>query len=167
VEFLTWLENSGLGTWVRESPSVWAYTGLISFHAFGLAFVVGLSWMIALRVLGVAPGLPLAPMEKFFPLIWFAFWVNAASGAVLLISNAAKDLTNPVFFTKIAFVVFGVVTLRLLKNEVFRDPAGLKTTAATTKAKIVAVALLASWAGAIVAGRLVEYPVLFGLDRLR
>ena len=83
MDFLVWLENSALGTWVRESTSVWAYSGLISFHAFGLAFVVGLSWMIALRVLGFAPSLPLAPMEKLFPAIWIAFWVNAVSGIAL------------------------------------------------------------------------------------
>lgn len=211
MQFLTWLENSGLGTWVRESPSIWAYSGLISFHAFGLAFVVGLSWMIALRVLGVTPGMPLAPMEKLFPVIWIAFWVNAVSGIALVTGSATKDLTNPVFFTKMAFVVLGIVTVRLLENEVFRDRASLDTTPAerrsttdkpmrhaaafggranldmtsvavldppvavldatpvrtlhrplTTKAKILAAASLAFWAGAIVAGRLVEYPVLFG-----
>jgi len=211
VEFLVWLENSGLGVWVRESPSVWGYSGLISFHAFGLAFVVGLSWMIALQVLGFAPGLPVAPMEKVFPVIWIAFWVNAVSGIVLLTGSATKDLTNPVFLTKMAFVVLGIATVRWLKNEVFRDRASMDTTPGerrgtmdkpghhagayrgrtnldmtdvavldppvavldatpvqtldlplTTKAKILAAASLACWAGAIVAGRLVEYPVLFG-----
>ena len=157
MDFLVWLENSGLGTWVRESPSLWAYSGLISFHAFGLAFVVGLSWMIALRVLGFAPGLPLAPLEKLFPVIWIAFWVNAVSGIALVTGSATKDLTNPVFFTKMGFVVLGIVTVRLLKNEVFRS--------LTTKARILAAASLAFWAGAIVAGRLVEYPVLFGLEK--
>ncbi len=163
MELLTWVENSALGTWVRESPSAWAYSGLISFHAFGLAFVVGLSWAIALRILGFAPGLPLAPMEKLFPVIWIAFWVNAVSGALLVTGTATKDLTNPVFFTKMTFVVLGVVTVRLLKNQVFRDPASLNTRAAAQKARILAAASLACWAGAIVAGRLVEYPVLFGL----
>ena len=165
MDFLVWLENSGLCTWVRESPSVWAYSGLISFHAFGLAFVVGLSWMIALRVLGFAPGLPLAPMEKLFPVIWIAFWVNAVSGIALVTGSATKDLSNPVFFTKMACVVLGIVTVRLLKIDVFRDRASLNTSPAPQKAKILAAASLAFWAGAIVAGRLVEYPVLFGLEK--
>jgi hypothetical protein len=160
-----WVENSGLGTWVRESPSVWAYSGLISFHAFGLAFVVGLSWAIDLRILGFAPQLPLAPMEKLFPIIWIGFWVNAVSGVALVTGTATADLTNPVFFTKMAFVVLGAVTVRLVRIQVFRDPVSLHSSPAPKKARMLATASLACWAGAIVAGRLVEYPVLFGLDR--
>ena len=161
MEALVWLENSSLGTWVRESPSLFAYSGLISLHAFGLAFAAGVSAAIALRILGVAPGLPLAPMEKLFPIIWIAFWVNAVSGALLLTSSATTDLTNPVFFTKMAFVVLAIATVRLLKHQVFRDPARLKTRPAPQRARILAAASLVCWMGAIVAGRLVEYPVLF------
>lgn len=164
MEALVWLENSSLGTWVRESPSLWAYSGLISLHAFGLAFAAGVSAAIALRILGVAPGLPLAPMEKLFPIIWIAFWVNAVSGALLLTGSATTDLTNPVFFTKMAFVVLAIVTVRLLKHQVFRDPARLSTRPAPQRARILAAASLACWMGAIVAGRPVEYPVLFRLS---
>lgn len=164
MEALVWLENSGLGTWVRESPSLFAYSGLISLHAFGIAFAAGVSAAIALRILGVAPGLPLAPMEKLFPTIWIAFWVNAVSGALLLTSSATTDLTNPVFFIKMAFVVLAITTVRLVKHRVFREPAKLNTSPAPKKARMLAVATLACWTGAIVAGRLVEYPVLFGLN---
>jgi hypothetical protein len=161
METLVWLENSGLGTWVRESPSMFAYSGLISLHAFGLAFAAGVSAAIALRILGVAPGLPLAPMEKLFPIIWMAFWVNAASGALLLTASATMDLTNPVFFIKMAFVVLAIVAVWLLKHQVFRDPARLSTSPAPQRARLLAAATLVCWTGAIVAGRLVEYPVLF------
>ena len=164
METLVWLENSGLGTWVRESPSLFAYSGLISLHAFGLAFAAGVSAAIALRILGVAPGLPLAPMEKLFPVVWIAFWLNAVSGALLVTSTATKDLTNPVFFTKMAFVLLAITSVRLVKHQAFGDPAGLKAGPAPQKARILAGAMLACWTGAIVAGRLVEYPVLFGLN---
>ncbi len=79
-EVLEAIENSGFATWVREAPTVLAYSTVLAFHTFGMAFLVGLSGMIALRALGFARALPLAPMGKFFPLIFVGFWVNAATG---------------------------------------------------------------------------------------
>ena len=52
VEFLASLEQSTIGTIVRES--LWAYPTLLVLHALGLAFVVGVNAAIDLRVLGVA-----------------------------------------------------------------------------------------------------------------
>ena len=70
------------------------------------------------------------------------------------------------------FIALGVVSVRSVRNQVFRDvasphtaPAERPTASLPTNAKILAVVSLAVWAGAIVAGRLVEYPVLFGLDK--
>jgi hypothetical protein len=165
MEVLVSIHDSGFGTWVRESVSLFAFTGFIFLHAVGLAFAVGLSAAIDLRVLGFAPRLPLAPMEKLFPIIWIGFWVNVLSGVPLLIANATQDLINPVFYAKLLFVALAVVSVRLVKNQVFGNPASLNTNPAPQRSRILAAASLACWTGAIVAGRLVEYPVLFGLDK--
>ena len=61
------IESSGFAAWVRESPSIFAYTSILALHAMGLALIVGLNTVIALRLLGFAPGLPLAPLRKLFP----------------------------------------------------------------------------------------------------
>jgi len=37
--------------WVRESPSIFAYTTILSLHAIGLA-IIGIRTLIALRLLG-------------------------------------------------------------------------------------------------------------------
>ena len=31
------IQNSAYAVWVRESPSIWAYTTILSLHAMGLA----------------------------------------------------------------------------------------------------------------------------------
>ena len=67
MEFLTWLENSGFSVWVRDSNSPFGYTLFLYLHSVGMAFLVGLSTIVALRILGVVPLLPLAPMAGFFP----------------------------------------------------------------------------------------------------
>src|SRR5690606_10952413 len=113
------IESSGFATWVRESPSLFAYTTMLSLHAIGLAFVVGLSTAVALRLLGVAPEIPLAPARKFFALMYGAFWVNALSGIALFAASATSLADNVTFLVKLGFVVLAIVNLRLLKRYAF------------------------------------------------
>src|ERR1700739_4253162 len=84
-DFLLRIEQSGFSTWVRESSSVFAFPSILLLHTIGMGVVVGINAGIDLRILGIAPALPLAPMERFLPLLWAGFWVNAATGAVLLL----------------------------------------------------------------------------------
>ena len=44
------------------------------------------------RILGLAQNLPLAPMERFYRVMWIGFWINVGSGIVLLIADAATKL---------------------------------------------------------------------------
>jgi hypothetical protein len=156
MQFLLWLEGSGFGSWVRESSSLWAYPAILFAHTVGLGFLVGMNTAVDLRMLGVARRIPLAPMERFFPVMWFGFWVNALSGTALLIADASTKLTNPVFYIKMAFVVLAVLNMVLIRRRVFRDPA-LDTAPLATSAKVLATTSLLFWMGAITAGRLMAY----------
>ena len=51
---LEWVSQTGLSTWIREGNSIWAYPMIITFHSAGLAVMVGLSCVVALRILGFA-----------------------------------------------------------------------------------------------------------------
>ena len=103
MSFLASIENTALAAWVRESSSLWAYPMILFMHTVGLGFLVGLNTVIDLRILGVARRLPLAPMESFYRIMYAAFWVNAASGTLLLMADATTKLTNRVFYAKMAF----------------------------------------------------------------
>jgi hypothetical protein len=162
LQLLEAIENTGFAVWIRESPSLLAYTLVLSLHAMGLAIVVGLSSAIALRLLGVAPGIPLAPARRVFPLMYAGFWINALSGLALLAANATGMLTNPVFFVKLAFIALGVLVMRLLRSSVLGDAqlARLPAGAVPAGARGLALASLVCWGGAIVAGRMTAYPYL-------
>jgi hypothetical protein len=123
MEILTAIHDTGFATWVRESPSLFAFTGILFLHAVGLAFAVGVSAAIDLRILGVAPNLPLAPMEKLFPVIWVGFWINVLSGVPLLMANAEQDLINLTFYAKMLFIALAVVSVRMVRHQVFGDMA--------------------------------------------
>jgi hypothetical protein len=162
LDLIDVIEGSAFATWVRESPSLLAYTFILSLHAMGLAIVVGLSAAIAVRLLGVAPGIPLASARKLFPFMYAGFWVNAASGLSLLAANASGMLANPMFYIKIAFILAALVVMHLLRGKVFADSELLRAGVAPAGARTLAIASLCSWGGAIVAGRLTAYPSLVG-----
>src|SRR5438552_14186954 len=117
MDFLHWLEQTGFSTWVRESPSVWAFPTVLLIHTIGMGLVVGVNAGIDLRILGLAPALPLAPMEKFLPVLWVGFWVNAVTGVVLLAADATTKATNPDFYVKMVFIALAIINLQLLKSR--------------------------------------------------
>src|SRR3954467_9594795 len=108
-EFLDSIENSGFASYIRETPSVLGYSTILALHTFGMAFLVGLSGVIALRVLGVFPELPLKPLARFFPLILAGFWLNAATGVVLTMLAVRSLAVNPDFYIKLAAIVCAIV----------------------------------------------------------
>jgi hypothetical protein len=156
-DFIEFIENSSFPTWVRETPSVLGYSTVLALHTFGMAFLVGLSGVIALRILGVIRGLPLAPMRAFFPLIVIGFWLNAATGVVLTSLAARSLLANVDFYIKLTAIVAAVVCLRRVKRHAF-DVSGVPdANQVGTEGKVWAAAMLSFWIVAIVAGRLTAY----------
>ena len=155
MEFLSFFENSGLAIWLRESPSVLAYPTLLAFHTFGMAFLVGTSSAVALRLLGIASDVPLAPLRKFFPVMQIAFAVSLISGALLLMLDAVLFLTMPVFYIKLLAIAGALTILRTLRVRVFSVPA-------PTEEPFLAGAMLICWMIAITAGRVTAYAPFIG-----
>jgi hypothetical protein len=152
------IENSAFAVWVRESPSIWAYTTILSLHAMGLAIVVGINSMVALRLLGYVPEIPVNKLRKLFPWMYLGFTINAVSGLSLLASNLTNDLHNWMFFVKLSMIALAMANLELTKARVFNDPMVINRTGVPAEAKRFAIASLVFWSLAIVAGRLTEYP---------
>ena len=156
MEYFAYLEQTAFFAWVRESRSLLAYPGILLLHTFGMAIVVGLAAGIDLRILGVAPALPLAPLRRFLPLLWAAFGVNAATGTVLLLADATTKLSNPDFFVKMGFILAAVIARIAIDTRVFREPRAVDPRL-PPGAKMLAAASIVCWLGAITAGRLLAY----------
>jgi len=161
LQLLEAIHNSAFPTFVRESPSLFAYTFVLSLHAMGLAVVVGLSAAVALRLLGLAPQVPLAPLARLFPFMYVGFWVNALSGLALLSANPTGMLGNPLFYVKMGCIVGGVLVMRLLRARVFdRTVLASRDGEPPPGTRRLALASLICWGAAIVVGRLTAYPYL-------
>ena len=152
--FFVWLEATSLSTWLRESPSLWAFPFVLILHTVGLAFFVGTNVAWDVRVLGFSLGIPLEALRRYFLVMWAGFWVNAFSGVLLLIAYPTKALTNPLFYAKLALIAFGVVLAFRIRREV----NGLAARAdAPPMARMLAAVSLVCWIAVIFAGRLLAY----------
>ena len=156
MDFLHWLENTGFSSWVRESPSIFAFPVILLIHTIGMGLCVGVSAGIDMRILGFAPSLRLAPFEKYFPILWLGFWMNAVTGTILVMQDASAKLTNVDFYVKMIFIALALVNLRLIRKQVFQDPQ-LDNAPFSKHAKVLAALSLFFWLGAITAGRLLAY----------
>jgi hypothetical protein len=154
MDFLVSLEQSRFSVWVRESGSLLAFPTILLLHTYGMAVLVGIVAVIDLRILGFAPALPLAPLEKFLPMLWVAFWINAVTGTILLVADATTKVTNLDFLVKMVFIALGVSVQRMIEQRVFRKTSDRPVPA---NARRLAVASLICWLGAITAGRLLAY----------
>jgi hypothetical protein len=152
------IENSAYATWVRESPSIFAYTSILSLHAIGLAIIVGINTLICLRLLGFVKEIPLAPMRKLFPWMYLGFAVNAFSGGSLLAANLTNDLGNWLFIVKLVFIALAMINLELTRMYVFDKPGPVDAKGVPTHGRTLAVSALVLWSVAMVAGRFTAYP---------
>lgn len=164
-EFLRSIEELGFSTWVRESGSIWSFATILFLHAIGLGLIAGVSMIIDLRLLGVAPNMPIKPLERLYPLMKAGFVLSLLTGASLLMADATVKATNPVFWIKMIFVLAGSLLLRRMRIKVFAHP--MLEQGPPPGAKAMAWASLACWLAAIILGRLLGYTgEVAGLARL-
>jgi len=156
MEFLNWLETLSYSTWVRESPSLWAFPALLFVHTLGMSLVAGGSMVISMALLGFWPKTAIKPLERLYPIMWFGFGINLFTGVSIFLKDASIYGRNVDLYVKLFFVICGVALIRIMRKQVFGDPR-LDTAPVSSKMKMLAWASLACWFCAIVAGRLIAY----------
>ena len=154
TEMLASLEASSFSTWLRESPSIWAYPAVLTLHTVGLGVLVGANWMVDLRVLGFARAIPLGFLSRAFPIMWGGFWVNAVTGVLLFVADPTKGM-KPIFAWKLAIIAVGVALVLLLKRKVYGR--GAEMDGASFGVKTMAAVSLVIWIAAIGTGRWMAY----------
>jgi hypothetical protein len=155
MNLLLWLDNSSLADAVRSTT--WVYPWVNAFHSVGMGFLVGVVFMICLRVLGFGR-FPIAPLEKYLLVVRSAFVLSLATGFALFAADAERFFFSPTFRIKALLIVLGGVTAWRLTKMVFSDSAGWSNAGdAPMMAKVIAGVSLIFWVGAIFAGRMTAY----------
>ena len=154
---LLWLESLPLSVWVHESPSVWAQPTVLTLHTMGMAVLVGASWVLDLRLLGISRNVPLSAFRWVFRAVAVGLIVNLVTGVLLFAARATSWGTAIPFLIKMCLVIAGAATLVPLRSHVFRsDPEQREVSGS---ARLLAIASILAWSGAITAGRLLAYLV--------
>jgi hypothetical protein len=157
MDLLVSIENSGVGTWMRESSSPWAFPLFLFLHTLGMAVVAGGAVIVDLAVLGVWPReAAITPLDRYMPVMWGGLALNVITGITIFTKDASTYGRNPDFYVKLVLVASGALLLAVLRRRALRNPA-VDTGGASGHSRMFAWASLACWFGAIVAGRLIAY----------
>ncbi len=154
MDLLQAIEASALAMWIKESSTI--YVAILASHTIGLAFLVGISSILAFRVLGVTESIPIDPFQEFFPLMYAGAAINVFTGVVLLGLYPADYLVDPTIYVKLAAILAAIVILRRLKDALYGVPHTTQVEL-SGKTRQMAVALLIVWLIATVAGRVMAY----------
>ena len=152
---LEWLSNTDYAEWVKAS---WGWPLALTIHAFGNAVIIGLIFIIALRLIGLFRTIPYTSLNKLFPYIWIAFVAQVVSGTTLWMTKPDKYLAAGMFEAKLSFVILGAILTYYFQNILKREAAAWQAagTVSSRGVKYVAATALA-WAGVLTTGRLTAY----------
>lgn len=56
--FFRWVESTTVSVWINQSPSLFAFPGILAAHTVGLGLLAGLNRALDLRLLGLARSIP-------------------------------------------------------------------------------------------------------------
>ena len=144
--------------WLRESPSVWAHATVLTLHTTGMAVLVGASWLVDLRLLGVSRSIPLSDLKWAFRAISIGLAVNLFTGVLLFIKNAATWGTALPFIVKMGLVIASAATLVPIRSYVLNNGGG--EVEVSSNMRLLAIASILAWSAAVTAGRMLAYLVV-------
>ena len=152
---LEWLQTTHYSEWVRES---WGWAFALTIHAFGNATVVGLMFIMGMRLFGFFKTIPYTSLNKLFPFIWVAVLFQFFSGFTLFMSKPPRYVRDGVFDIKFSLVIIGLVLLVYFQKMLKSDAAAWQAEGKITSkgVRLAAVACIV-WAFVIVMGRLTAY----------
>lgn len=152
--FLTWLQESAFAQFLGGDP--YAYPILLCFHAIGMAAVVGIVWVMSLRVLGYAGAISLTTFGGLSRIALAGFGLNAVSGLLIFSTEATRAISDTEFQIKMAAILVGAVTVWAMSRAAGGTSDGERFSPAI---KGVAAVSSLAWLVAIIAGRYVAYTI--------
>jgi len=154
---LLWIQNLPVFVSIAESSSIWAYPTVLTLHTVGLGWLVGLNTVVNLRLLGVGKRVPFATFERLFPMMWWGFWLNLATGVILFCLDANHKGHQWIFWAKIGSIILAMFLLQSERNYMFRGGECPAVDPVPSKARRYAWASLGLWWIATATGRLMAY----------
>jgi hypothetical protein len=149
------IANSEFALWVNASAG-WPIA--LTVHAFGTAVVVGLMFIIGLRLIGFFRTIPYTSLRKLIPLVWIAVILQAISGATLWTTKPEAYLRDGMFEVKFSLVIIACIIMGFFHVIIRREDASWEAagTVSSRGHKLVIASCLL-WAAVVIGGRLTAY----------
>jgi hypothetical protein len=158
LEFCEWLENTQIGTGIRES--VWVFPIIEGTHVLALAISVGAILWFDLRTLGInMRGQAISEVyRQVKPLMIVGFVIMLATGLLLFWAHAVQCYNNVFFRFKLAAMFMAGVNAAYyhFKTERTIDDWD-KFPVPPASVRMAGLLSLIFWAGVIASGRLMAY----------
>ena len=167
-DFLMWIEQWGLSTWIREGNILTdqqvlsAYYVMLAFHGIGMAIIVGVTFFLTARVFGLGANIPLEAAAGLLKLGWAGFFINLVSGLLLLIAQPLREIYTAAYDVKMVMVIAACITMSMLGRaltsiELMPGIGGTMIEVVPQRARVIALTTTVFWLMAVAAGRLIGY----------
>ena len=137
--------------------SAWMWPAAESVHFIGLSLLVGTIILFDLRLLGVAPRIPIGALHRLVPWGLVGYGLTLSSGVMFLMTEPDQYFYNPAFQFKVLFMAAAGVNAAAFYLSSSRQATAPGVHEAPPLAKAIATMSLCLWLAVIVAGRLITF----------
>jgi hypothetical protein len=148
------LNAAVVGKFVREVKWVWPTCQTL--HFMGLTLLMGVVFLVDLRMLGVMKDVSFATLHRLLPWGVLGFGLNVLTGMCYFVAAPYQYTDNPTFYWKIIFIM--IAGVNAIYFTVFDEPWTLGAgDDAPFRGKVIAASAMVLWVGVIFCGLMLPF----------
>ena len=134
----------------------WMWAACETLHFIGLSLLLGVVFLVDMRILGVIKGVSFASLHRLLPWAALGFGVNVITGMLFFVGIPLQYIHNKSFYWKLALVL--LAGLNAVYFTTLEEPwvLGPKEDAPVT-AKIAAASAMILWVGVMYCGSMLPF----------
>jgi hypothetical protein len=134
----------------------WVWPTLQTLHFIGLSLLLGIVFLVDLRVLGVMKSVSFATVHRLLPWGVLGFGLNLFTGMLYFIAAPEQYIANVTFYWKIALMMLAGVNA--IYFTLFDEPWSLEAGEdAPLKLKVIAGSAVLLWVGVMFCGLMLPF----------
>jgi uncharacterized membrane protein len=143
-----------VGSFVTDTR--WMWPTCETLHFIGLSLLMGVAFLVDLRVLGVVKGVSFASLHRLLPWAALGFGVNVITGMLFFVGIPGQYIHNTTFYWKMALVM--LAGLNAVYFTLLEEPWELGPKEdAPLSAKIAAASAMLLWVGVMYCGSMLPF----------
>jgi hypothetical protein len=166
-QWLRTTQMTELSLWIQTLPlskfidrNFWVIPTIQSIHILAIAATFGSVVMINLRIFQLAgQGRTLdQTVRRFLPWVWWGLATLLVTGFGMVVGEPVRELTNPVFWTKMILIIVAALVSLWFQGSVRRNAARWELSLEGRAAvRAGAASVIGLWLLIILAGRWIAY----------